>query len=118
VSARHQVKRLDRPFDELRRSTENRSGRRNWFFFVRCGSLELRNFTGPPSPDEIWSWRVRRRPRSQGRCIGCLVLSIFPILHLHQHRVANAVPWSWRRCSASPGHETAGMVIASRRSQA
>ena len=24
-------------------------------FFVRCGSLELRNFTGPQAQGEIWS---------------------------------------------------------------
>jgi hypothetical protein len=47
VSARHQVKRLDRILERVR-SFKNRSGRRNRFFFVRCGSHgELRSFTGP-----------------------------------------------------------------------
>jgi len=45
VSARHQVKRLDRPFDEL----ENRSGRRNQFSSFGA-DLEVRNFTGDLEP--------------------------------------------------------------------
>ena len=44
VSARHQVKRLDRPFGSS--LFENRSGRRNRFSSFGADPVWLRNFTG------------------------------------------------------------------------
>jgi hypothetical protein len=43
VSARHQVKRLDRPFEEL--APRNPVRQKKQVFFVRCGSL-VRSFIG------------------------------------------------------------------------
>jgi hypothetical protein len=51
VSARHQVKRLDRAFEGFA-LLEDRSGRRNKFSSFGA-DLEVRNFTGDLCPSEI-----------------------------------------------------------------
>jgi hypothetical protein len=52
VSARHQVKRLDRTFEELAPRSPVRQKKQ--VFFVRCGSL-VRSFIGLKALGEIWS---------------------------------------------------------------
>jgi hypothetical protein len=60
VSARHQVKRLDRHFEgACSRQTPVRQKKQ--VFFVRCGSQVVRNFTGPTA-SIAWRLAVRSGP--------------------------------------------------------
>lgn len=107
VSARHQVKRLDRCFKRVR-SFENRSGRRNRVFFVRCGSHDPQFYRRSQSPrvksgpDVFADALVLQEPPPMVRAA-----PNFPNPPHSSFRQGRAARWllceSRTRCSAEPG---------------